>query len=34
MKTRPVLTLEDEPRPKGVVKLQEQDAYRLRVGDN
>jgi mRNA interferase RelE/StbE len=28
-----LLNLENDPRPRGVVKLQGQEAYRLRVGD-
>jgi len=29
-----LLGLENDPRPQGVVKLQGQEAYRLRVGDH
>ena len=31
--SRRILSLEDEPRPRGVKKLSRRDEYRLRVGD-
>jgi mRNA interferase RelE/StbE len=31
--TRKILTLENNPRPRGVKKLSGRDEYRLRVGD-